>query len=409
LFVKEAFQNGNFARIVVSEIDPALVKAVRENGGRYCVNIAGAKAVRAVEISGLELLNPGTGRQRKLLVKAIAETTEITTSLPSVDYYRRGGAESCSTLIAQGCKMAGLNPRVIYTAENHNRAAELLEQAVNKAGTIRPAAQQQYLNTVIGKMSRVVCDRAELRRLGLQPIAPGLERAFLVEEFNRILTDRVRLEGFQPGIGVFVEKDDLAAFEEAKLYGHNAVHAVLAYVGALRGCETMPELKSDKVVMEIGRGALLNECGRALVLKFGASGDELFTAGGFQAYAEDLLERMTNPYLGDTIARAGRDVLRKLGLEDRLFGTMALALEYDVEPRNIALGAMAAVAYLAGHGREYALPEQWRLRDWRKLRLREIEGIIRWVWGGRKNRFAKEMFRQVAMSREALVDLAGCG
>ena len=33
LFVKEAFQSGNFARIVVSEIDAELVDAVRANKG----------------------------------------------------------------------------------------------------------------------------------------------------------------------------------------------------------------------------------------------------------------------------------------------------------------------------------------------------------------------------------------
>ena len=33
LFVKEAFQSGNFARIVVSEIDAKLVGAVRANKG----------------------------------------------------------------------------------------------------------------------------------------------------------------------------------------------------------------------------------------------------------------------------------------------------------------------------------------------------------------------------------------
>ena len=33
LFVKEAFQSGNFARIVVAEIDQRLVEAVRANKG----------------------------------------------------------------------------------------------------------------------------------------------------------------------------------------------------------------------------------------------------------------------------------------------------------------------------------------------------------------------------------------
>jgi mannitol-1-phosphate/altronate dehydrogenase len=35
--------------------------------------------------------------------------------------------------------------------------------------------------------------------------------------------------------------------------------------------------------------------------------EELFADDGYKAYAEDLPERITNPYLDDTIERAARD------------------------------------------------------------------------------------------------------
>ena len=41
-----------------------------------------------------------------------------------------------------------------------------------------------------------------------------------------------------------------------------------------------------------------------------------------------------------------RDHVRKLGYDDRLFGTMRLALQYGITPRNLALGAAAAVLSL---------------------------------------------------------------
>ena len=40
LFLFEAFMSGNFSRYVVAEVDAELVKAVRENGGAYAINIA---------------------------------------------------------------------------------------------------------------------------------------------------------------------------------------------------------------------------------------------------------------------------------------------------------------------------------------------------------------------------------
>ena len=55
---------------------------------------------------------------------------------------------------------------------------------------------------------------------------------------------------------------------------------------------------------------------------------------------------MTNPYLLDTVERVGRDPARKLGWNDRLVGTMRLALDQGIEPRRYAFGAAAALAVL---------------------------------------------------------------
>ena len=55
---------------------------------------------------------------------------------------------------------------------------------------------------------------------------------------------------------------------------------------------------------------------------------------------------MTNPYLQDRVDRVIRDPQRKLGWDDRLIGTMRLALKYGIEPRRYALGAAAAVELL---------------------------------------------------------------
>lgn len=63
-------------------------------------------------------------------------------------------------------------------------------------------------------MSRVVSDGAEISELNLKPITPVIERAFWVEEFNRILVSRSSLPGFRPGIEVFIEKDDLIPFKK---------------------------------------------------------------------------------------------------------------------------------------------------------------------------------------------------
>jgi mannitol-1-phosphate/altronate dehydrogenase len=55
---------------------------------------------------------------------------------------------------------------------------------------------------------------------------------------------------------------------------------------------------------------------------------------------------MTNPFLVDLIERVTRDTERKLGWNDRLAGTMRMALEQGVLPRRYALGAAAALVHL---------------------------------------------------------------
>jgi mannitol-1-phosphate 5-dehydrogenase len=224
-------------------------------------------------------------------------------------------------------------------------------------------ARVQFLNTVIGKMSGVISEADTIRDHGLATITPQDHRAFLVEAFNRILISRVEDpagEGGRPffrGLEVFEEKQNLLPFEEAKLYGHNATHGLAAYVGALAGALRITELVTVPGAMRFLRAAFLQESGEALIRKH-TGVDPLFTRQGYANYVDDLLVRMTNPYLLDTIERVGRDPARKLGWNDRLVGTMRLALDQGIEPRRFAFGAAAALAVLDRSVLEQSRPAQ---------------------------------------------------
>jgi mannitol-1-phosphate 5-dehydrogenase len=410
LFAKEAFQSGNFRRIVVAEIDQRLVDAVRSNHGVYCVNIAASDRIETVTIEDVELLHPGNPGDAALLRKAISEATEITTCLPSVKFFDSVPDNSVAALLAAGLRQRKADATIIYAAENHNRAAEILEEAVTRRldsmGKM-PMPRVQLLNTVIGKMSQVVTDPREIAERGLAPIAPGLDRAFLVEEFNRILVSKTTVPDFTPGIRVFVEKDDLLPFEEAKLYGHNAIHALLGFIGLLKGYTKMTELKADAPLMAVAHEAFLRESGGALVRKYAALGDELFTESGYRYYAEDLLERMTNPYLADTTARAARDVVRKLGITDRIFGTMALALEYGIEPKSMAVGALAGVALLLADAGAYGLPAELHSLQWRHLDRARLLPLLTWLWQNPNMSHLHSLADITCAARRPLSDLLG--
>jgi mannitol-1-phosphate 5-dehydrogenase len=402
LFVNEAFRSGNFRRIAVAEIDGELVDAVRANGDSCCVNVAGAGGVEVVRIDNVRLFNAARGGDRKAFVRVLSEATEIATCLPSVDCYDSGGAVRAGGLVAEGLEHSKAAATVVYAAENHNRAAEILADSV-AGGMRRPLPPTvRFLNTVIGKMSRVITDRDEMERSGLEPVAPGIGRAFLVERYNRILVSRASIEGFKPGIEVFMEKDDLLPFEHAKLYGHNAVHALLGFVGAVRGCRRMTEVAADADLMNTGREAFLRECGAPLVRRHGGLGDELFTEAGFKSYAMDLLARMTNPFLDDTTARVRRDILRKLASGDRVFGTMSMALNYGVEPRGMALAAMAGIALVLADAGANGVPAELRTGDWRTLDATGIERVLKWIWGGRPPEHAGRIVELTAAAKDRL-------
>ena len=405
LFAKEAFQSGNFKRIVVAEIDAELVNAVRANKGSYYVNVAGADDIDPLRIDNVEMLNPNVTADRQSLLDVLAQSTEIVTSLPSVSFYESGGSSSVVSLIAEGVKNRSTEAAIIYTAENNNHAAEILEKAVGQIITTLPQKKVQFLNTVIGKMSRVVTNPAEIVELKLKTITPSLERAFLVEQFNKILVSRTRIDGFKPGIEVFIEKDDLLPFEEAKLYGHNAIHSLLGFIGAVKAAKSMTELKDDKIVMQIGRDAFLKESGGALVKKYAHLKDELFTEAGFKNYAEDLLERMTNPFLGDTVTRVTRDVVRKLEMDGRIFGTMQLILESGIEPKNLALGALAGIAVLLDKADEYKLPNNLCLSNWNELDHVQIDKILKWLWNGKRCVHINKIAKYLEQAKKHLEEL----
>ncbi len=352
LFLYEAFQSGDFRRLVVAEIQAETVKSVREAGGRFSVNIAHLDRRESAEIGPVEIADPASEPDRQTLIAAIAEAEEIATAVPNVQNYTTADRGSIHRILAEGLRKKmrrGLPRALVYAAENHNHAAEILKSqvlaAIPQEEREPVEARVRFLNTVIGKMSGIVSDRREVLEQGLATITPREGRAFLVESFNRILISRICFDddgSYRRGITVFEEKPDLLPFEEAKLYGHNATHALAAYVGAARGLQRIGDLLKVPGAVPFLEAAFIRESGEALIRRH-AGVDALFTPQGYEEYALDLLERMTNPYLLDTVERVGRDPGRKLGWDDRLLGTVRIALRHGVTPRRYAFGVAAAL------------------------------------------------------------------
>ena len=231
LFLYEAYRSGAFGRLVVAEVLPHVVEDVRTAGGVYAVHVAHDDRIESVRIGPVSIENPAVDEDRERLIAAVSVANEMATAVPSIDFYASSAPGSLHRILAEGLrrKAAGGGPRcVVYAAENHNRAASVLAErvmdAVPAAEREAVARQVRFVDTVIAKMSGVHEDAPDLA-----PVVPGSDRAYLVETFNSILISRIAFDDDPPfvrGVSVFQEKDDLLPFEEAKLYGHNAVHAL---------------------------------------------------------------------------------------------------------------------------------------------------------------------------------------
>lgn len=138
LFLYEAFQSGSFDRLVVAEVVPEVVAAVRGNGG-YALNVATSNGIERHVVNGVEIFNPGVPEDAEKLIEALADAQEIGTALPSVDFFVRETPsvadllrqafldESGAALIQKYC---GLDP--LFTAQGFEAYVDdLLERMMN--------------------------------------------------------------------------------------------------------------------------------------------------------------------------------------------------------------------------------------------------------------------------------------
>ena len=346
LFLPAVHSSGNFDRILVAEIDPEIVEGVRANKGSFSCNIAHDDRVEFITLEGVEVVNPTDADDRETLVQAIAEAGEIGSALPSFQLYDQPPAP-VARLLAEGltrkCKRPQLPPVVVYAAENDSRAATRLEALCWDHAPAGFGDKVVFSETVIPKMCSVVQDAKRIEEEGLVPIFPGSTRAMLVESYDKILVENHLPAGFDRGITSFIPKRQLDPFAQTKFLGHNAVHAWLGYLAESEGLMLMSAVGKRDDLMRRALEVFLKEVGPGLIHAHHRTEDPLFTEDGILSYAKDALKRMVNPFLNDPIERITRDPVRKLGWEDRLIGSMRLALDAGVQPLLLAEGAKVAL------------------------------------------------------------------
>ncbi len=327
-------------RIILSDVDPVKVDQIRKNNNSYYINIAYFDRVSPVKVGPVEVYNLDIPEERSETVKSISQANDIVTAVPDISVYQEG----VSDLLREGLLLRRKNlPVVIYAAENRIKAAQTLREFAFPVDTPQFV---QFCDTVIARMGGLHSDMHLIKKLGLTPITPESKQALLVENFDRIIIEKENLSkkySFKTAFSGFYPTGDIDLYEERKLFGHNAVHALLGFIGKLKGYKFMSQYNGDVDLGYIGVDALVEETGTWFRKKYKASREETVTEDGYKSWAIQLCKRIVSPFLYDLVDRIIRDPQRKLGWDDRLIGTIRNALSMGVVPRRYALGVAAAL------------------------------------------------------------------
>lgn len=334
----------------------AIVNSINQRG--YDVTTKGVVEAR-IEVRGVRaVVMPGEDFARE-----VAEASQIYTSvrpdnLPEIAAIL---AEAILYRVRSGVK----SPLDIFCCENLKNAGSQLERLVFANIPFQFAqAVQDWVGFNAAISDRIVSGQEfdESGRLLITADAGG-----------DVLFDTLQVKGDFDCQPPFKGVDNFPASIEEKLYILNCGHAVCAYLGFQKGYQYIHEAMADDSVHRAVVGAML-EAQRALHCKHGRTLH-------YGNLINELLASFSNAALMDTIARVGRDPVRKLQSDDRLIGPAKLAYRYGLETTYLIQGCAAALSFeQAGdaqsaelqklvneRGAEHALDYVSQLRAWNPI------------------------------------------
>ena len=220
-------------------------------------------------------------------------------------------------------------PLDVFCCENLKNAGSQLERLIF---THIPFTYAQGVQEWVG-FNAAISDRI----VSGQEVDHDGRLVFTADAMGDVLFDTLQLKGGFDILPPFKGLDNFPACIEEKLYILNCGHAVCAYLGYQRGYQYIHEAMADEEINRAVVGAMF-EAQRALQRKYSRS----FHYAGF---INEILSSFSNAALNDTIARVGRDPVRKLQPDDRLIGPAKLAYRYGIEPTNLIRGCAAALSF----------------------------------------------------------------
>jgi len=340
-----AFESG--WNITFIDKNAELVKLLND-AGKYTVHLI-SDHPRDVIISDYKVIHT---EDKSSVIKAITDSDMVITSvLPN-------NLADVAPLLAEGLRSRldqNHEPLNIIAAENMNEGSSILWSFTSKYLTdeekklfsFRRVTEEQngkdfgFPNSMIARVVPRASDplfiiaedynewTADINnRVGESPVS--FRRVTEEQITFRRATEEQNLNGLE-----WVSNQE--ARLKRKLYLHNLGHAVCAYLGVIKGYKFIHESAQDEWILSQVNTAM-TESGRAVAKEFG------FDDAIIKAYIQSLIDRLPKDALPDSIDRVVREPIRKLGLNDRFIGPLALCEKYDISRDGICSGISAVLA-----------------------------------------------------------------
>ena len=307
-------------KVIFGDVNPVIIDRLAQDKS-YTVHIMDVEKedVRIENVDGIL----STGQE---IVDAIAQAEIVTTAVGLVILPRIAPAmaDGIKARKEAGCTEA-LN---IIACENAIRASSQLKAHVYK---LLSEEEQAYADQYVGfpdcSVDRIV-----------PPGTNEIPTDVVVEAYYEWNVEKASFKGEIPQINGMNLADNLEAYIERKLFTLNTGHCITAYLGNLKGLETIKDGIENEEIYAIVHKAM-EQSGAGLVKKHG------FDPEAHAAYIEKIIKRFKNPYLHDDVKRVGREPLRKLSATDRLVKPMQTALSFGLPVDQLIVGIGAALHY----------------------------------------------------------------
>ena len=315
-----AVLSGAGYEVVFADVVQALLEQINERKA-YTVHVTDTNACD-IEIKNIRAVNSGSAEAVEEVVEADVITTAVGLRI----------LKFVAPTIAKGIqarKAAGVQkPLNVIACENGLRCTSQLKQLVYD---LLDEDTKTWAAKNVGFPDAAV-DRI------VPPVHCDVPLDVAVEEYFEWDVEESGFVGQAPKISGMTLVDNLEAYIERKLFTLNTGHATAAYLGTLKGYQTINESIADAQIYAIVKEAM-QQSGEGLIKKFGFDHEAHF------AYIEKILKRFQNPYLKDECKRVGREPGRKLAPNDRLILPTLTAKGFGLPYDKLMLAIGGALRY----------------------------------------------------------------